>query len=87
MAKVNSRDAKHRATIARQQAARKKKKPSTSAPKKTFKTKSGRVMANPSRTRDRIVTVVDWKGNRYKTRESLAKKMIKSGEIPLQELK
>ena len=87
MAKVNSRDAKHRATVARQQAARKKKKPSTGSPKRTFRTKSGKRMANPSRTRSRVVTVEDWKGNKYKTKEDLAKKMMKSGEIPLQELK
>jgi len=31
-------------------------------------------MANPSRTRSRVVTVEDWKGNKYKTKEDLAKK-------------
>lgn len=86
MAKVNSRDPKHRATIARQQAARRKKSTSGKL-KATFRTKSGRQMANPSRTRDKVVTVVDWKGNRHRTRESLAKKMLKSEEIPYQELR
>jgi len=86
MAKVNSRDPKHRATIARQQAAR-RKKPVSGRLKTTFRTQSGRQMANPSRTRSKVVTVVDWKGNKYKTKDDLARKMIKSGEIPLQELK
>lgn len=86
MAKVNLRDPKHRATVAKQQAAR-RKKPVPGKPKATFRAKSGRQMANPSRTRDKIVTVIDWKGNRHKTRESLAKKMLKSGEIPFQEIR
>jgi len=42
--------------------------------KKTFRAKSGKRMANPSRTRSRVVTVEDWKGNKYKTKEDLAKK-------------
>lgn len=86
MAKASSRDPQHRATMARQQAAR-RKKPAPGKPKATPRTKPGRQTASPSRTRDKVVTVIDWKGNRRRTRESLAKKMLKSEEIPFQEIR
>lgn len=85
MARVNSRDAKRRPTIARQQAVR--RRPASTGLKGTFRERSGRQMASPSSTRSRVVTVVDWEGDKYKTKDDLARKMIKSGEIPLQEIR
>ena len=85
MARVNSRGAKRRPTMARQQAVR--KRPASTGLKGTFRARSERQTASPSRTRSRVVTVVDWEGDKCKTRDDLARKMIKSGEIPLQEIR
>jgi len=71
--------------MARQQAVR--KKPVSGSLKGAFRARSERQMASSSSTRSRVVTVVDWEGDKYKTRDDLARKMIKSGEIPLQEIR
>jgi len=85
MARVNSRGAKHGTTMARQQAVR--KRPASTGLQGTFRERSRRQTASPSRTQSRVVSVVDWKGDKYKTRDDLARKMIKSGDIPLQEIR
>ena len=86
MARVDSSDPDHRETIRKQQEARKKKAPPSGEANKSFTTDSGRQMDNPSRTRDRIVTVRGHDGNPYKTTESAARKDIESGKIPQQDL-
>ena len=97
MARVNSSNAKHRATIARQQAARRKK--ATGGKLKThFVTKSGKRVANPKRThRDKagrpifsaatIVSVVDHGGNEMQITARLAAQMMGRDQLPFQELR
>ncbi|MDD9809070.1 MAG: hypothetical protein OXU25_04440 [Thaumarchaeota archaeon] len=85
MARVNSRGAKHGTTMARQQAVR--KRPASRGPEGEPRARPERQAAGLSRTRFRTVTVVDWDGDKCQTRYDLARKMIKSGEIPLQEIR
>jgi len=101
MARVNSRDPKHRATIAKQQAAR-RKKPKTFGrlnTKYTFtkgKRKGQTVTYGAPTRRDskgrpiyakrKVITVEDWNGRKFKTTARLASRMISAGQIPYQPL-
>lgn len=94
---VNSKDPKHRATIARQQAARRKKVKSGKL-KTHFRTKSGKLVANPGvsaydedgRPIFRAQTntrVVDFEGNSLVVPIRTAAEMMSERRIPIQEIR
>ena len=85
MAGVSPRGARRRTAVARRQAVR--KRPASRDPEGELRARPERQAAGLSRTRFRTVTVIDWDGDKCQTRYDLARKMIKSGEIPLQEVR
>jgi len=94
--RVNSADPEHRALIARQDAAR--KKGVTAGKIKThFRTRSGKLVANPSPTgmddegrpifgASTPVLVHDFEGNQYQSTARKAARDMNDGDIPIQRL-